>query len=310
VSLKVEYAQTNSGPMRAQLIWSKYDPKPTPDVVAAAKDADVAVAVLGITSELEGEEMPVSEEGFKGGDRTSLGLPKPEEELLEAVGAAGKPVVLVLTNGSALAVNWAKEHANAILDSWYAGEEGGTAVAQTLSGKNNPAGRLPVTFYTGVDQLPPFEDYAIKGRTYRYFEGKPLYPFGYGLSYTTFSYRELTLPQNAIHAGHPLTAEVTVTNTGEREGDEVAQLYLSFPKVPGAPLRALRGFKRVHLKPGESQKVRFELKDRDLSMVSEAGEPIIAEGEYSVSIGGGQPNTDAPSIAGTFRVKGTKTLPE
>jgi beta-glucosidase len=310
VLLKVEYAQTNPGPIRAQLIWSKYDLKPAPDAIAAAKNADVVVAVLGITSELEGEEMPVSEEGFKGGDRTSLDLPKPEEKLLEAVAAAGKPVVLELANGSALAVNWAKEHANAILDSWYAGEEGGTAVAQTLSGKNNPAGRLPVTFYTGVDQLPPFEDYAMKGRTYRYFEGKPLYPFGYGLSYTTFSYRGLTLPKNAISAGDPLTAGVTVTNTGKREGDEVAQLYLRFPKVPGAPLRALRGFKRVHLKPGESQKVRFELKERDLSMVSEAGELTIAEGEYSVSVGGGQPNTDAPSIAGTFQVKGTKTLPD
>ena len=171
--------------------------------------------MLGITSELEGEEMPVSEEGFKGGDRTSIDLPKPEEELLEAVTATGKPVVLVLANGSALAVNWAKEHANAILESWYAGEEGGAAIAETLSGKNNPAGRLPVTFYTGVEQLPPFEDYAMKGRTYRYFEGKPLYPFGYGLSYTTFSYSGLTLPKSAIKAGDPLTAEVTVTNTGK-----------------------------------------------------------------------------------------------
>ena len=310
VMLKVEYARMSPGPMRAQLIWSKYDLKPTPDAVGAAKDADVVVAVLGITSELEGEEMPISEEGFNGGDRTSLDLPRPEEELLEAVSTAGKPVVVVLANGSALAVNWAKEHANAILDSWYAGEEGGTAVAQTLSGKNNPGGRLPVTFYTGVDQLPPFEDYVMKGRTYRYFEGKPLYPFGYGLSYTTFSYRGLTLSKNAIRAGDPLTAEVTVANTGEREGDEVAQLYLSFPKVPGAPLRALRGFKRVHLKAGESQNVRFELKERDLSMVSAPGEPIIAEGEYSVSIGGGQPNTSAPSTAGRFQVKGTKTLPE
>ena len=239
--------------MRAQLIWSKIDLEPAPDAVAAAKDADVVVAVLGITSELEGEEMPVSEEGFKGGDRTSLDLPRPEEKLLEAVAGAGKPVVLVLANGSALAVNWAKEHANAILDSWYAGEEGGTAVAQTLSGKNNPAGRLAVTFYTGVDQLPPFEDYAMKGRTYRYFEGKPLYPFGYGLSYTTFSYRGLTLPKSRDPCGRPVSVEVTVTNTGEREGDEVSQLYLSFPNVPGAPLRALRGFKRIHLKPGESQ---------------------------------------------------------
>jgi beta-glucosidase len=218
--------------------------------------------------------------------------------------------VLVLSNGSALAVNWAKEHANAILDSWYPGEEGGAAIAETLSGKNNPAGRLPVTFYTGVDQLPQFEDYAMKGRTYRYFAGKPLYPFGYGLSYTTFSYSNLTLPKQAINAGDPLTAEVTVTNTGDREGDEVAQLYLTFPKVAGAPLLALRGFKRVHLKPGESQTVHFELKDRDLSMVSEAGEPIIAKGKYSVSIGGGQPNTEAPTVAGTFEVKGAKTLPE
>jgi beta-glucosidase len=296
--------------MMAELIWGKYDRKPSPEAVVAAKNADVVVAVLGITSELEGEEMPVSEEGFKGGDRTSLDLPKPEEELLKAVAATGKPVVLVLANGSALAVNWAKDHANAILDSWYAGEEGGTAVAQTLSGRNNPAGRLPVTFYTGVDQLPPFEDYAMKGRTYRYFEGKALYPFGYGLSYTTFSYKGLMLPKSALNAGDPLTAEVTVTNTGKLDGDEVAQLYLSFPNIPGAPLRALRGIRRVHLKAGESRKVRFELKDRDLSMVSEAGEPMIAEGKYSVSVGGGQPNTGAPSVGGTFQVKGTKTLPE
>jgi beta-glucosidase len=265
---------------------------------------------LGITSELEGEEMPVSEDGFKGGDRTSIDLPKSEEDLLESVTATGKPVVLVLANGSALAVNWASEHANAILESWYPGEEGGAAIAQTLSGKNNPSGRLPVTFYTGLEQLPPFEDYAMKGRTYRYFEGKPLYPFGYGLSYTTFSYGGLTLPKKAIKAGDPLTAEVTITNTGKREGDEVAQLYLSFPPVAGAPLRALRGLKRVHLKGGESQKVQFELRDRDLSMVTESGVPIIAEGKYSVSIGGGQPNTEAPSVSGTFRVKRSMTLPE
>jgi len=310
VSLEVVYSQSSAGPIRAQMIWRKYDSRPSPEAIAAAKAADVVIAVLGITSELEGEEMPVSEEGFKGGDRISIDLPKPEEELLEAVTATGKPVVLVLANGSALAVNWAEQHVNAILESWYAGEEGGAAIAETLSGKNNPAGRLPVTFYTGVDQLPPFEDYAMKGRTYRYFEGQPLYPFGYGLSYTTFSYKGLTLPQNPIKAGDPLAAEVTVTNTGKREGDEVAQLYLSFPKVPGAPLRALRGFTRVHLKAGESQKVRFELKERDLGMVSEAGELMIAEGQYSLSVGGGQPNTAAPSIAGTFSVKGTKKLPE
>ncbi len=310
VPISVRYQLTKAGPVEAQLFWAKYDPKPSPETIAAARDADVVIAVLGITGDLEGEQMPVNEEGFKGGDRTSLDLPKPEEDLLEAVTATGKPVILVLANGSALAVNWASAHVNAIIDSWYAGEEGGTAVAQTLSGKNNPAGRLPVTFYTGIEQLPAFEDYSMQNRTYRYFSGKPLYPFGYGLSYTTFSYSDLALPKHAINAGDPLMAEVTVTNTGVREGDEIAELYLSFPNVPGAPLRALRGFKRVHLKPGESQKVRFELKHRDLSMVSEAGEPIIAKGIYSVSIGGGQPSTGAPTVTGTFHVKGTKMLSE
>ncbi len=310
VSLKVGYSQVNAEPIRAQLIWSKYDPKPNPEAILAAKAADVVVAVLGITSELEGEEMPVSEEGFQGGDRTNINLPRPEEELLQAVTATGTPVVLVLANGSALSVNWAKEHVNAILESWYAGEEGGTAIAQTLSGKNNPAGRLPVTFYTGIEQLPPFDDYAMKGRTYRYLQAKPLYPFGYGLNYTKFSYRRLRLLNKEIKAGDPLSAEVTVTNTGKRGGDEVVQLYISFPNVPGAPLRALRGFKRIHLEQGASEKVRFDLKDRDLSMVTETGEPVIAEGTYSVSIGGGQPNTGVPAVTGTLKVNGTKTLPE
>jgi len=309
-AVRVVYRLTKAGPVQAQLIWAKYDPRPSAAAIEAAKNADVVVAVMGITSELEGEEMPVSEEGFKGGDRTSIDLPQPEQELLEALVAGGKPVVLVLANGSALAVNWAQEHVNAILESWYAGEEGGAAVAETLSGKNNPAGRLPVTFYTSIDQLPPFEDYAMKGRTYRYFEGKPLYPFGHGLSYATFSYGGLMLPKRALEAGDPLTAEVTVTNTGEREGDEVVQLYLSFPNVAGSPIRALRGFRRIHLKAGESQKVGFELKERDLGMVAAAGKPIVAEGMYSVSIGGGQPNTGATTVAGTFQVKGTKALPE
>ena len=215
VAIKVVYSRTKPGPARAQLIWSKYDPAPDPVAIAAAKNADVVIAVLGITSRLEGEEMPVTEEGFKGGDRTSLDLPKPEQQLLEALAATGKPVVLVLANGSALAVNWAKEHVNAILESWYAGEEGGAAVAETISGKNNPAGRLPVTFYTGVAQLPPFEDYSMNGRTYRYFAGKPLYPFGYGLSYTTFSYGGLKLPRQYDQGGG--------TPDRERDGDKHRQ---------------------------------------------------------------------------------------
>ncbi len=306
----VVYGQVQNFAPAARLVWSKVDFKPNPDAVAAARNADVVVAVVGITSDLEGEEMQVNEPGFKGGDRTSLDLPKPEQDLLEAVAATGKPLVVVLTNGSALGVNWANAHANAILDAWYPGEEGGAAVAETLSGRNNPAGRLPVTFYKDVSQLPPFEDYAMKGRTYRYFTGTPLYPFGYGLSYTTFSYSGLTVPTTPVAAGSPVIAEVTVTNTGSRAGDEVAQLYLSFPRVPGAPLRALRGFQRVHLKAGASQKLRFELQPRDLSMVTEAGEPMVAEGQYTVSVGGGQPHTGVPVLTGSFSIKGTLTLPE
>jgi beta-glucosidase len=308
--LEVEYQRTANAVPHLRLMWGKMDRGVDPATVAAAQNADVVVAVVGITSELEGEEMNVNEPGFKGGDRTSLDLPEPEEKLLEALSATGKPLAVVLTNGSALGVNWANDHANAILDAWYPGEEGGTAVAQTLSGKNNPAGRLPVTFYKDVSQLPPFEDYAMKGRTYRYFAGTPLYPFGYGLSYTKFSYSKLKLPSAAVEAGKPVVVEATVTNTGTRAGDEVAQLYLSFPAVPGAPLRALRGFERVHLEPGTSQTVHFELEPRDMSMVTEAGEPIVAEGAYTATVGGGQPDTGAPAVAGSFTVKGTLTLPE
>jgi beta-glucosidase len=308
--LLVTYGEGQSNPPAARLLWSKADLAPDPAAVAAARDADVVVAVAGITSELEGEEMEVHEEGFTGGDRTSLDLPRPEQALLEAVAAAGKPLVVVLTNGSALGVNWTQAHANAILEAWYPGEEGGAAVAETLSGKNNPAGRLPVTFYKDVTQLPPFENYAMKGRTYRYFEGTPLYPFGYGLSYTTFTYNELTVPVSSVTAGNSVIAEVTVTNSGQRAGDEVAQLYLSFPKVPGAPLRALRAFQRVHLNAGASQRLRFELQPRDLSMVTEDGVPIVADGEYTVSIGGGQPNTGVQVLTQPFSLMGKLTLPE
>jgi beta-glucosidase len=310
VSIAVTYGQFGGDKPRAQLLWAHYSTAPSPEAVAAAKEADVVIAVAGITSELEGEEMPVAEEGFLGGDRTSLDLPKPEEALLEAVAGAGKPLVVVLMNGSALGVKWAQAHANAIVESWYSGEEGGAAVAETLSGENNPAGRLPVTFYKDVSQLPNFENYSMEGRTYRYFKGTPLYPFGYGLSYSTFSYSNLTLPTTDVTAGDPVRAEVTVANTGSRAGDEVVELYLTFPDVKGAPIRALRGFKRIHLEAGASQKIQFELKDRDLSMVTEAGDPIIAEGPYTITIGGGQPDTGAPVVTGKFSVKGQIMLPE
>ena len=254
--------------------------------------------------------MPVTEPGFLGGDRTSIDLPQPEEDLVEAMAATGKPLAVVLMNGSALAVNWINDHANAVLEAWYPGEEGGAAVAETLSGKNNPAGRLPITFYKGVDQLPNFEDYGMANRTYRYFNGKPLYPFGYGLSYTKFSYSDLGVPAQAVTAGQPIGADVTVTNTGSLAGDEVVQLYLKFPQVKGAPRVALRGFQRIHLEPGASQQVHFDLKPRDLGMVTEDGNPIIAQGDYTISIGGGQPSTAAPVATGHFHIDGQYALPE
>jgi beta-glucosidase len=309
VAIEISYGMRNSKP-HAELIWAKFNGAPSQEAVTAAKNADVVIAVVGITSQLEGEEMPVSEPGFLGGDRTSIDLPQPEEDLVEAVASTGKPLAVVLMNGSALAVNWINEHANAVLEAWYPGEEGGAAVAETLSGKNNPAGRLPVTFYTGVDQLPNFEDYGMANRTYRYFNGKPLYPFGYGLSYTKFSYSDLTVPAQAVAAGQPVGADVTVTNTGQVAGDEVVQLYLKFPPVKGAPRIALRGFQRIHLEPGASQKVHFDLKPRDLQMVTEDGNPIIAQGDYTISIGGGQPDTAAPVAAGHFHIDGQYALPE
>ena len=310
VKFDVNYGSGTAIEPQLKLIWHRVNDAPDPAAVAAAKDADVVVAVVGLTSALEGEEMPVSEPGFQGGDRTTIDLPGPEESLLRALASTGKPLVVVLMNGSALSARWEKDHANAILEAWYPGQEGGTAIANTLSGRNDPAGRLPVTFYEDVRQLPKFEDYSMKGRTYRYFTGKPLWPFGYGLSYTKFGYGDLVLPKAPIRAGEPLHASVQVTNLGQVSGDEVVQLYLKFPNVPGAPIRALRGFRRVSLEPGASQTVTFDLNARDLSMVSDRGEIVVAAGKYSVAIGGGQPDSGLPSIAGEFSVYGHERLPE
>jgi beta-glucosidase len=310
VVLEVQYRAPDGEQPSAQLLWVPVNKDPSSEAVAAARKADLVIAVVGITSRLEGEEMPVNQPGFLGGDRTSIDMPEPEEALVESVAATGKPLVVVLMNGSALAVNWIDQHANAVLEAWYSGEEGGAAIADTLSGKSNPAGRLPVTFYKDVSQLPKFEDYSMDNRTYRYFTGKPLYHFGYGLSYTTFSYRDLKAPEVPVNTGAPMDASITLTNTGKVAGDEVVQLYLKFPPVAGAPRIALRGFQRIHLEPGQSQDVHFELSNRDLSMVTEAGQPIIAGGDYTFSIGSGQPDTGAPGLTGHFQISGQIVLPE
>ncbi len=292
-----------------RFVWNKLNPDPQGDAVAAAKAADVVVAVVGITSQLEGEEMDVKIPGFSGGDRTSLDLPKEEEDLLKAVKATGKPLVVVLMNGSALSVNWAASNVNAILDAWYSGEEGGAAIAETISGDNNPAGRLPVTFYKGVDQLPDFSDYNMTNRTYRYFTGDPLYPFGYGLSYSKFTYSGLKVGSPTLKAGDPLSVDVDVKNSSAKAGDEVVELYLSFPKVPGTPIRALRSFQRVHLDAGAQQHVHFDLSPRDLSSVTEAGDRVVAAGTYVLNVGGSQPTPTSTTSAAIFNVAGETKLP-
>ncbi|MDR7117655.1 glycoside hydrolase family 3 C-terminal domain-containing protein [Caulobacter sp. BE254] len=285
-AIVVEANQSGSrGDLRLQ--WSR--PSRGADAaVAAAKAADLVVFVGGLTAKLEGEEMSVRAPGFAGGDRTSLDLPAAQEGLLERLHAVGKPVVLVLMNGSALSVNWADAHLPAIVEAWYPGGEGGRAVAGLLAGDFSPAGRLPVTFYRSADQLPPFKDYGMAGRTYRYFGGEALYPFGHGLSYTRFAYGEPVLEQAAVKAGEAQGVAVDVTNSGPRDGDEVVQLYVS-RDVAGAPARSLHGFQRVHLKVGETRRVRFALDGAAMSVVAADGSRSIAPGSVTLWIGGGQP---------------------
>ena len=276
------------------------------EAVAAAQQADVAIAFVGLSPELEGEEMPIKVEGFSGGDRTDIKLPAAQQHLLEAVVATGKPLVVVLMNGSALSVTWAQEHANAILEAWYPGEAGAEAIADTLSGKNNPGGRLPVTFYASVDQLPDFSDYSMANRTYRYFKGAPLYGFGYGLSYTSFAYSNLHAAK-ALKAGETLKVEADVKNTGASAGDEVAELYLTPPHTDVSPNLALAGFNRVHLAPGETKHVVFELDPRTLSQVDDKGIRAVRPGTYTIHVGGSQPGPNAPSLQ--VNITGTQELP-
>lgn len=272
-----------------------------------ADKADVVVAFVGLSPDVEGEELKVDVPGFLGGDRTDIGLPAPQQKLLEAMAADGKPLVVVLMSGSAVALNWAKEHADAILAAWYPGEQGGTAIAQTLAGEMNPAGRLPVTFYRDARELPPFIDYDMKGRTYRYFRGEPLYAFGDGLSYTTFAYDPPTLSASTLSAGEPMDVTARVRNTGSRAGDEVVQVYLSCPDVSGAPHRALVGFQRLSLAPGERRDVTFHLDPRAMSLVDADGVRAVRAGRYELFVGGHQP---APGqTPATFTIIGQADVP-
>jgi beta-glucosidase len=284
------FYRNHIGDADMELLWCMPRSDMVTKAVSIAREADAVIMVLGLSPRLEGEEMKVKLEGFEGGDRTSLSLPMIQEELLSAVLATGKPVVVVLMNGSPVTSMQAEEKAAAVLLAGYPGVEGGNAVADVIFGDYNPAGRLPVTYYRSVDDLPPFDDYDMTNRTYRYFTGTPLYPFGYGLSYTTFAYSDLTMP-GKITAGSEVTVTVTVTNTGKLSGDEVVQLYLTDEKASTPrPLRQLDGFKRVHLEPGESRRVEFKLLPEQFSMINNKNVRVIEPGWFTVYVGGGQPD--------------------
>jgi beta-glucosidase len=287
---KIEVIYKNyAGDADMKLLWARPRPDMTQQAVNAAKGADAVILVLGLSQRLEGEEMPIKIEGFLGGDRTNLNLPVVQEKLLDAVTATGKPVIVILTNGGALSVNEAQEKASAILLAGYGGQQGGNAVADVLFGDYNPAGRLPVTYYKSIDQIPAFENYDMEGKTYRFFRQEPLYPFGYGLSYTTFIYSDLVVPEKAV-TGTPVKVSVTVTNSGGMAGDEVVQLYLSDEKATTPrPIRQLEGFERIRLDPGESKEVEFTLEPRQLSIINNKDKRVIEPGYFIISVGGKQP---------------------
>lgn len=303
--LVLEYYQTT----RNASISLKAGNRKKTDLKALAtslKDADAIIFVGGISPQLEGEEMKVNEPGFDGGDRTSILLPQAQTDAMKALKATGKPVVFVMMTGSAIAIPWESENIPAIINAWYGGQSAGTAIADVLFGDYNPAGRLPVTFYKSVEDLPPFEDYSMDNRTYRYFEGEPLYAFGHGLSYTTFTYDQLKVPATN-NAYDSLLVSVRVTNSGKIDGDEVVQLYVSHQNSDHkTPIRALKGFKRIFLKSGESKVVTFKVRPQDLMVITEDGSAEYVNGKIAISVGGSQP--DAKTAKSKKTVEGSVDL--
>ncbi len=291
------------GDARVQLVWWRQEPDRSAqlkaEALATARQADAVILCMGLSARLEGEEMDVNIDGFDHGDRTNLDLPKVQEDLIRTIAATGKPVILVLLTGSAVSINWEDQHLPAIVEAWYPGQAGGTAIADVLFGDYNPAGRLPVTFYHSVKDLPAFGDYAMAGRTYRYYKGHVLYPFGYGLSYTTFHYDSLQtiLPRSTRDSLH-LT--VRVTNTGAIEGDEVAEVYISAlnAHVP-VPIRSLRGFQRIHLQPGQRTILHFTVAPSAFTVIDDQMQRVLLTGNYRISVGGGQPDIPRPSTSNT-----------
>ncbi|MDR2859914.1 MAG: glycoside hydrolase family 3 C-terminal domain-containing protein [Mediterranea sp.] len=272
------------------------------------KGVDVVVMVGGITPALEGEEMPVTVEGFSGGDKTSINLPRVQTHLMQALTKAGIPTVFVMMTGSAIAIPWEEANLPAILNAWYGGQDAGTAIADVLFGDYNPSGKLPVTFYANDNDLPPFESYSMEGRTYRYFKGTALYPFGYGLSYTRFKYSPLKIQKNG-KTGETIVVEAEVKNVGKIAGDEVVQLYVSHPNTEVlSAIYALKSFKRITLKAGETQKISFTLTPKELGIVNEVGELTVYPGDVKIYVGGTSPAasvaTALPVVEATVNIQG------
>ena len=261
--------------------------------VEMVKDADVVVFAGGISPSLEGEEMGVNLPGFKRGDRTDIELPAVQRELIVALHRAGKKVILVNCSGSPIGLEPEAKECEAILQAWYPGQAGGTAVAEVLFGDYNPAGRLPMTFYRNVSQLPDFEDYNMTGRTYRYMSQEPLFPFGYGLSYTTFEYGQMTLSSDKISIGQTLKLTVPITNTGKRDGEEVVQVYLRKHNDADGPNKTLRAFKRVNIPVGKTVNIEFDLKDKELEWWDTASNTVrVCAGNYDVMVGSSSQTED------------------
>jgi len=295
--IQVDYADSVSY-AGVRLQWRKVTELPSSrelisDAVSLAKKSDAVIVVAGISPRLEGEEMPINLPGFKGGDRTRLSIPDDQEKLIESLQATGKRMVLVLVGGSALAVNWEEKNLPAIVDAWYPGEEGGDAVADVLFGDYDPAGRLPITFYKSIKDVPPFDDYDMspdslgQGRTYRYFKGVPLYPFGFGLSYTKFEYSRLKVSKETAKPADTLTVSIIVRNSGKLDGDEVVQLYAKdLTSRQHQAIKSLKGFKRVHLNIGDSTDVEISLPVESLRRFDEEKNDYIVEpGKYELQVG-------------------------
>jgi beta-glucosidase len=294
---------------QVQLVWARPQPGLKEEAIKIARQADVVVMCMGLTARMEGEEMDIVIDGFRAGDRTKIELPAAQQELIREIQSLGKPVVLVLLNGSALAINWETRNIPAILEAWYPGQAAGHAIADVLVGDYNPGGKLPVTFYKSINDLPPFSEYEMKGQTYRFFKGEPLFPFGHGLSYTTFEYSGLEIGDRH-NPGDSVALTVNVKNSGPVAGDEVVQVYLSHVNAPmKVPVRTLVQFQRVTLHPGEDRRISFTLPPDVFSVINDDGKKTIFSGKYELFVGGGQPESGmirwkAPGLGASVLIAG------